>query len=166
MKPYRYLIVAVLVLLAIWYYGHTQRMIGEANQRIKAREHVIAVLAGRVPEVDTVAGKAQTVYLAAKVNYKAIRDSIMKELAQKVDTTKPENVPPVIRSCDASLEAADSALMACARKSAVRDTIIWQQDSLIREIRKQHRSPFLGCRLGVTVTPKGFGPGVTCGIGR
>lgn len=165
LSRYSHVILFAVVLVMAWLYGRSQRSQGELTQRLKARETVIAALAKRQARVDTVAGKAAVVYLDAKVNYKAIRDSLLKEMAGTFnnDTTNSNNLPPIIRACDAALTAADSALSACAVRVAVRDTIIWQKDSLIRDLKKRRSSRF-GCAGPFTVTTKGFDLGASCGI--
>lgn len=112
---------------------------GELNQRIHAREQVIAALA-KQHRVDTVS------FHHWKTHYDTTSDTLRFH-----DTVW---VPKTL---------ADSTVRTCSTALTTCELLNLQKDSLIRDLKKRHPSRF-GCNLGVAVTPKGIGPGGSCGI--
>lgn len=145
-------IIALAVFLVLWVMRIDTERLGILNQRIKARETVIASLAKQKARVDTVAGKARVVYEKQRSRY---------DLAPAVVIHDTVWIPKA--TADSTVHACSAALETCEHRVAIRDSLILQKDSLILDLRKRH-SPLIGCSLGVAVTPKGFGPGVGCGI--
>lgn len=174
-------------LLTMFLYGREMRERGQIEVEAKrlqqqrdAREKVIAVLAKQKAKVDALAAQTDTQYVAAKVDYAAIRDSILKELGGSLDSAARNESPIVrlIQACDATIRAADSALAACKAQVAIRDTLLAHKDtiqaatdSLLRLERKRRNAdklfgfiPKPHITAGLNADERGVRPGLQVGV--
>ena len=126
--------------------GHdaeTQRL--EAQR--SAREQVIAVLAARVPEVDTQYVTAKAAVFDKAKRYQRLRDSLFANAESDTIT------PPVTLAADSAVAACTTAIRTCDNAIALRDvliaqkdTILWVTDSLLTVEKK--RRPDWKSKLG------------------
>lgn len=138
--------------------GARQEQIKQDKKVIAAYRSAIIELGSHLPKTDTAAARSKTVYLAAKVDYKHIADSITAALK-----AIGEEPPPVITACNVAIAAADTALGGCAHQVALRDSLLAKhdsvetfQDSLIAHLGR--RAPFL-IRIGRPLLPFAIGVG-------
>lgn len=125
---------------------------GELNQRIKSRETVIAALAKQKAKVDTQYLKAKPVYVAAVQGW----DSLKLTLGEKV------KIDPVVLAGDKVVGACSTLIALCEERYQMTNTIMLEQDSTIRDLKKRKPS-WLGCVAGGGATTRGLDLGVFCG---
>jgi hypothetical protein len=125
------------------------------QQQIKAREKTIAVLAQqRIPQVDTVWHRNKAAAFDWAGRYQKLRDSLY--MTQPTDSV---NSTPILIAADSAIASCTLALRSCESSIAIRDTLIWAQDSLIADLKK--KKPFL-LRIGKPILP--FLGGVVTGM--
>jgi hypothetical protein len=128
---------------------------GELNQRIKARETVIATLAKQKAKVDTQYLQAKPIYLAAVVGW----DSLKLTLGEKV------KLDPVVLAGDKVVGACTTLIALCEERYQMANSIMLEQDSTIRDLKKR-RSSWLACVVGGGANLLGsraLAAGVFCG---
>lgn len=145
------LLVAAAVL--VWQLDgcHRERQ-GELTQRIKSREAVIAALAKQKAKVDTQYLKAKPVYIAAVQGW----DSLKLTLGEKV------KIDPTVLAGDKVVGACTTLIALCEERYQMANTIMLEQDSVIRDLKKRKPS-WLGCVVGGGATTRGLDLGVFCG---
>jgi hypothetical protein len=183
----------IAIALLLWQgYGCEQRRHGELEQKIKARETVIAVLAQQ-HRTDTVA------FTRWRTRYRAVRESVMAVITDTIigdtfnqptpnlslgdalvkvqgdsvpylgdnrlagDYPEIEDHPPDPILTRRLIMVSDSTIESCAVALGSCDRLRLQQDSLIRDLQRRRPSRF-GCAGPLAATSRGLGLGVACGI--
>jgi hypothetical protein len=128
---------------------------GELNQRIKSREVVIAALAKQKAKVDTQYLKAKPIFVAAVAGW----DSLKLTLGEKV------KINPVVLAGDQVVGACTTLIALCEERNQMATTIMLEQDSTIRDLKKRKPS-WLSCVVGGGANILGsraLAAGVFCG---
>lgn len=139
--------------LLLWLWSGAAGREAVLKQQIRARDKTIAALAIQKAKVDTVHAQAVAVYLPAKTHWDSVKVVLKDPVA-------------IVAVADTTIKKCEAVVLSCAGQVAIRDTIIWQKDSLLADVKARQpgwlRRNF-GCAIGLAGTPKGFGPGAACG---
>lgn len=157
MKALPWVIVAVLGLVGVLMYGCQERRAGELDQRVKARETVIASLAAQKAQVDTEYVRGKVVYQDAVTEW----DSLKLTLGEKV------KLNPLALAGDRVVAGCGTLVASCEARNRLSDSIIAVQVFQIEDLEKVRPSWFrrtFGCAAGAAATTSGVGLGAACGI--
>lgn len=150
MKNWIY-VAAVLGAVAFWQFNScAQFNRGALEQKIKAREQVIAVLAKQKARVDTVKAQATAVYVPQKSRWDSVKVTLKNPVA-------------IVAEADITIKKCEAVISSCEQQVAIRDGLILQKDSLITDLKKRKPSRF-GCSAPFVATTKGLDLGLACGV--
>lgn len=123
--------------LLLWLWSGAAGREAVLQQRIKARDKTIAVLAIQKARVDTVHAKAVAIYLPAKTHWDSLKITLGDPVA-------------IIALADTTIKVCEAVALSCEMRVSIRDSIIGQQELQIHDLKKP--KPFL-LRIGKPVLP-------------
>ena len=147
MKALPWALVALVAVLALGQARCAGEREGALQQRVKARETVIAALAKQKARVDTQYLAGKTVYAEAVGSW----DSLKLTLGERV------KIDPVVIAGDKAIAACGTLIALCEERSRTADSIIAVQTFQIEDLRKHRGGTFLGIPLPSRLTMLGVG---------